>query len=58
MQEETSKEAGYQETIKKQENIMSRLEGLLERSVSSKDKARSSTYELDKLKKEIDFLQS
>jgi len=37
---------------------MAKLEGLLERSVSSKDKARTSTGELDKLRKEIDFLQS
>jgi len=37
---------------------MAKLEMLLERSVSSKDKARTSTGELDKLRKEIDFLQS
>lgn len=43
----------YQETIKKQENVIAKLEGMLENSVKSKEKARESNIELDHLKEEI-----
>jgi hypothetical protein len=43
----------YQETVKKQEAVIAKLENLLERSVMSKEKARENAIELDHLKDEI-----
>ena len=47
----------YQETIRKQEQVIAKLEGLLEKSVKSKEKARESNVELDQLRDEIGRLQ-
>lgn len=38
--------------------MIAKLEGLLERSVSSKDKVRTNITELDKLRREISNLQN
>ena len=47
----------FQETVKKQEAVIARLENLLENKVKSKEKARDNTIELDSLKDEIERLQ-
>ena len=47
----------YQETVKKQEAVIARLENLLEKSVKSKEKARDNSIEMDSLKTEIERLQ-
>lgn len=43
----------FQETIKKQETVIARLENMLENSVKSKEKARENSLELEMLKEEI-----
>lgn len=42
-----------QETIKKQETVIARLEDLLENSVKSKERARDNNVEIDSLKEDI-----
>lgn len=43
----------YQETVKKQEQVIAKLESMLENSVKSKEKAREINIEVDQLKEEI-----
>jgi hypothetical protein len=57
MQEEAKQEAVYQQTIKKQEVVIAKLENLLERSVTEKFRTQANGEELEKLKGEISTLQ-
>lgn len=58
LQKETAKESIFQETVKKQESVIARLENLLEKSVLSKEKARENSIELESMKEEVARLQN
>jgi len=58
LQQETAKEKAYQETVKKQEQVIAKLENMLEKSVVSKERARTESQEVEALKDDILKLQS
>ena len=53
LQKETAKEKMFQETVKKQEQVIARLESLLENSVESKERARDNNMEIEQLNSEV-----